>query len=181
MDRESFKAGYDNLRIAYPQLPEFSVKVADVWYMALEGFTANELEAGIAWYINNGRYAPKPVDIRKACFAVRERERRERGPQEERCPKCNSAGFFFVEADGDGPDAVLLCDCGRCISKDTPQRMRQKWATQLARALTDAKWELDKSGGIYRFVKRRRWIADPPQPLDKAGFEKAAAGLFPEF
>lgn len=180
MDRESFKAGYDNLRIAYPQLPEFSVKVADVWYMALEGFTTEEFDAGIASYINNGRYAPKPVDIRKACFAVRERDLRERGPREEHCPKCNDAGFFFVEDTG-GPDAVLLCDCGRCFSKDTPQRLRQKWAAQLARALTDEMWELDKSGNIYRFVKRKRWIADPPQPLDKASFEQAAAKLFPEF
>lgn len=179
MDRESFKAGYDNLRIAYPQLPEFSVKVADVWYMALEDFTTDEFEAGIAWYINNGRYAPKPVDIRKACFAARERFLRERGFQEERCPKCNSAGIFFVETDG--PDTVLLCDCGRCISKDTPQRMRDKWARQLARALTDEAWELDKSGDIYRFRRKRRWVAEPPQPLDKASFEQAAARLFPEF
>lgn len=181
MDRESFKAGYDNLRIAYPQLPEFSVKVADVWYMALEGFTTDEFEAGIAWYINNGRYAPKPVDIRKACIAARERDLRERGPQEEHCPKCNDAGIFLVETNNGYGDAALLCDCGRCISKDTPQRIRDKWARQLARALTDEMWELDKSGSVYRFVKRKRWVADPPQPLDKAGFEKAAEGLFPEF
>ena len=160
MNGRDFREGYARLVIAYPKLPEFTPEIGDVWLLALEGFTADEFNAGVDWYITNGRYLPKPVDLRKACFAARERYMRERGLQEERCPKCNSAGFFFVEADG--PDTVLLCDCGRCIDKDTPQRMRDKWARQLARALTDEAWELDKSGDIYRFRRKRRWVAEPP-------------------
>ena len=171
MDRNSFKEGYDRLRVAYGQLPEFSPKVAEVWFTALEGFTPDEYDKGVEWYISNGRYTPKPVDIRKACFAAREKERKERGFSEERCPKCNSAGFFFVEDEG-GPDTVLLCDCGRCIDRDTPQRMRDKWSRQLARALADEAWELDKSGDIYRFQRKRRWVTE--QPASRQPYEAQA-------
>lgn len=162
MNGRDLKEGYTRLLIAYPKLPEFTPQIGDVWLMALEGFTADEFNAGVDWYIAHGRYQPKPSDLRKACFAARERDLREHGSREEYCPKCNNAGFFFVEADG--PDTVLLCDCGRCIDKDTPQRMRDKWARQLGRALADEAWELDKSGDIYRFQRKRRWVAEPPAP-----------------
>lgn len=163
MNGRDLKEGYNRLVIAYPKLPEFTTDIGDVWLLALEGFTADEFKSGVDWYIANGRYLPKPSDIRKACFAARERDLRERGLQEEYCPKCNNAGFFFVEADG--PDTILLCDCGRCIDRDTPQRMRDKWARQLRRALTDEAWELDKSGDIYRFRRKRRWVTEQPAPM----------------
>lgn len=178
MNGRDLKEGYSKLIIAYPKLPEFTPDIGDVWLLALEGFTADEFKSGVDWYIAHGRYLPKPSDLRKACFAARERDLREHGSREEYCPKCNSAGFFFVEADG--PDTVLLCDCGRCIDKDTPQRMRDKWSRQLARALTDEAWELDKSGGIYRFQRKRRWVSEPSAPaspyaaqalLDTAGHQ----------
>ena len=161
MNGRDLREGYNRLVIAYPKLPEFTPEIGDVWLMALEGFTADEFRAGVDWYITNGRYQPKPVDIRKACLNARKQFFREQGTSGEYCPKCNNAGFFFVEADG--PDTVLLCDCGRCIDKDTPQRMREKWARQLARALADEAWELDKNGGIYRFQRKRRWIKNDPE------------------
>ena len=163
MNGRDLKEGYSKLVIAYPKLPEFTPEIGDVWLLALEGFTADEFKSGVDWYITNGRYTPKPVDLRKACFMARERFLKERGVQDEYCPKCNNAGFFFVE--DDYQDTVLLCDCGRCIDRDTPQRMRDKWRNQLARALADEAWELDKSGPIYRFQRKRRWVAEPPQDL----------------
>jgi hypothetical protein len=177
MQHNEFRDGYNRLVIAFPKMPEFTNEIGEVWFPAVEEFTKAEWERGIQDYIKNGRYVPKPSDIRKACFAARERERKERGLQEERCPKCNSAGFFFVE-ERDGPDTVLLCDCGRCVDKDTPQRMRDRWARQLARALTDEAWELDKSGEVYRFRRKRRWVAEPP-PVQDLG--KAIESIFPEF